>query len=284
MQPKVFQTAECEMKTKRFLQGERRKTILGELHNKVLGREIERTFKLKTDIDSSYIATVIYVKLQELPCKKTFSLLGVGIIRSIIVQTQYELAEQEPSFERKITVNLYEKEHAAVKIKSPPVRKYKKVKVKEERKFFVPYVDGKKPEEDIQDIFNENISKPLKEGDSWEKEKHQIFVEFNKNIFTIAINQIHVLHDKEYLTDTRHKVPLSRIEIEYQGTQQSDLSGTIPVKEGKKTARQDITKSDIKVEKEIIGQIRKISQSVLEICQNELCLLLMTVVLLLFGG
>src|SRR2546430_8691593 len=89
MQPSVFQTAEGGMKTLKFLQGERRKTILGELYNKVSGREIERTLKLKTERESSSLATVIYDQLKETARQETFSLLGVGIIRSIILQTQY---------------------------------------------------------------------------------------------------------------------------------------------------------------------------------------------------
>ncbi len=273
MQPDVFQTAECGMKTQKFLQGERRKTILGELYNKVSGREIERTFKLKTDRDSSSIATVIHDQLKETPRQETFSLLGVGILRSIILQTQYELDTHEPSSKRKITVNFYEKEQAAVKIKSPPVRKYKKVKVKEERKFFIPYIDGKKPERDIQAIFQENISHPLKEGNSWKKEKYQIFLQLKKNIFTIAISQIHLLQDKDDVRDIQSHVPLRRIEVEYQGTQ----SGNIPAKERKKRGKHDIVEEEGKVEKEIIRQTRKISQRVLEICENELCLSLIPV-------
>jgi hypothetical protein len=277
MQPSVFQTVEYGMKTTKFLQGERRKTVLGELCNKVAGKEIERTFKLKTDIDSSSIAKVIYDQLKSIPDNAAFYLLEVGIICSMIIQTQYELDEHEESFKRKITVNLYEKEQAAVKIKSPPIRKHKKVKVKEERKFLIPYIDGKKPEKDIQEIFEENVSKPLKEGNSWEKEKHQIFVEFNKNIFTIAISQIYMLQDKNNLRDMQSKVPLRRIEVEYQGTQWSDLTGNIPAQEGEKPGEQDIVEGEERMEKEIIRQIRKISQRVLEICENELCLSLITV-------
>src|SRR5437763_5515274 len=97
MEPSVFQTAECGMKTKKFLQGERRKTILGELHNKVSEREIERTFKLNTDIDSYSIARFIYDELKELPRKEPFFLLRIGIIRSIIIQTQYELNTHDKS-------------------------------------------------------------------------------------------------------------------------------------------------------------------------------------------
>src|SRR5579864_8507195 len=74
MQPRFFQTAECGMKTQRFLEGERKKTVLGELHNKVSEREIERTFKLQTSISSFCIANVIYDKLKELSCKDAFSL------------------------------------------------------------------------------------------------------------------------------------------------------------------------------------------------------------------
>ena len=207
MQPSVFQTVEGGMKTQKFLQGERRKTILGELHNKVSGREIERTFKLKTEKESSSIATVIYDKLQEIHRKEKFSLLEVGIIRSVILQTQYELDTHEPSFKRKITVNLYEKEQAAVKIKSPSVRRYKKVKVKEERKFFIPYIDGKKPENDIQEIFQENIPYPIKESNSWKKEKYQIFVQLKENIYTNAIIQIHLLQNNEYGRDLQSQDP-----------------------------------------------------------------------------
>ncbi len=277
MQPDVFQTAECGMKTQKFLQGERKKTILGELCNKVAGREIERTFKLKTDIDGSHIATVIYDQLKDIPDNETFSLLRIGIVRLIIIQTQYELDEHEQSFNKKITVNLYEKEHAAVKIKSPPVRKHKKVEVKEERKFLIPSINGKKPEKDIQEIFDENISKPLKEVNSWKKEKYQIFIESHQNVFTIAISQIYLLQDKDILGDIHSQVPLRRIEVEYQGTQYRDPSGNVPAEERKEPGKQDIIESDKKVEKEISRQIRKISHRVLEICKNELCLPLVTV-------
>jgi len=276
MQPSIFQTAKGEMKTKKFLQGERRETILGELYNKVWGREIEVTFKLETDIDSCYIAKVIYDKLKDVTGNAEFYPLEVGIIHSMIIQTQYELDEYDQSFKRKITVNLYEKEQVVVKIKSPPVRKYKKVKVKEERKFLIPYIDGKKPEKDIQEIFEENVSKPLKEGKSWRKEKCQIFLKFDNNIFTIAISQIDMLQDEDNLSGVEDKVSLRRIEVEYQGTQWSDLAGDIPANEREKPGKQDIVKADRRLEKEIIGQVRKISQKVLEICENELCLLLTT--------
>jgi hypothetical protein len=277
MQPSFFQTAECGMKTQKFLQGERRKTILGELYYKVSGREIERTFKPKTDMNSSHIATVIYDKLKDTSGKETFTLLEVGIIRSLIVQKLYELDEHEESFNTKVTVNLYGKEQAAVKLKSSPVRKHKKVKVKEERKFFIPYIDGKNLEKHIQEVFDENISKPLKEVISWEKEKYQIFVELNQNIFTIATSHIYILQDKDILIDIQSKVPLRRIEVEYQGTRCSDPSGNIPANERKKPGEQDTIESEEKVEKEISRQIRKISRRVLEICENEMCLPLVTV-------
>ena len=248
-------------------------TILGELYNKVLGREIERTFQFQTERDSSSIATGIYDQLKETPHQGTFSLLGVGILRSIILQTQYELDTHEPSFKRKITVNCYEKEQAAVKIKSPSVRKYKKVKVKEERKFFIPFVDGKKPEREIQAIFQENISHPLKEGNSWKKEKYQIFVQLKNNIFTIAISEVSLLQDKDDGRDIQREVTLRRIEVEYQGTQ----SGTLPAEESNKRGTHDIVEAEAKVEKEILKQTRKISQRVLEICENELCLSLLSI-------
>jgi hypothetical protein len=164
-----------------------------------------------------------------------------------------------------------------VKIKSPPVRKHKKVKVKEERKFLIPYIDGKKPEDDIQKILKENIPEPLKEGNSWEKEKYQIFVEVDKNIFTISVSQICMLQAKDDLIDDQSKVPLRRIEVEYQGTRCSDLSEDAQAKEQKKTGEQDIIEGEKKVETEIIRQIRKIAQRVLEICKNELCLPLIAV-------
>jgi hypothetical protein len=265
MQTSVLQTAEDGMMTQKFLQGERRKTILGELHNRVSGREIERTIKLKTDISSAYIARIIHDQLKEISHKETFSLLQVGIIHSIIIQTQYELDKHEKPFQKKITVSLYEKEQAAVKIKSPTVRQHKKVKVKEEKKYFIPYINGEKPERDILTVLDENISEPIKEGDSWKKEKYQIFIQFNKNIFTISVSQIHMLNHKNSLKDVQSKVPLRRIEVEYQGT----LRENAQVNEIKKTQKQDIIETDEQVEKEIIKQIRRISQRVLEICENE---------------
>ena len=277
MEPSVFQTAECGMKTKKFLQGERRKTILGELHNKVSEREIERTFKLNTDIDSYSIARFIYDELKELPRKEPFFLLRIGIIRSIIIQTQYELNTHDKSLKRKITVNLYEREQAAVKIKSPPIKKHKKVKVKAERKFFLPSVNGENPEKDIQEILDENVSEPLKESKSWKKEKYQIFIVFNENIFTISISQVHMLEDKDNLIADQSKVTLRRIEVEYQGAQWPDLSENVQAKERKQTEIQDIVEAEQKEEKEIIRQTRKISQRILEICENGLCLSLITV-------
>jgi hypothetical protein len=277
MQSGFFQTAEYGMKTRKFLQGNRKKTLLGELHNRVSAREIERTIKLETDISSFYIARVIYDKLKERACKETFDLLRFGIIRSIIIQTQYELEIHEETFKRKIILNLYEKEQAAIKIKSPPVRTHKKVKVKEESKFFIPYINGKKPDKDIQEVFEENISRPLKEGNSWEKEKYQIFVECGNNIFTISVSQIYMLQVKDDLLDGQSKVPLRRIEVEYQGTRCSDLSGNVQTEEGKESEKPDVVEVEKKVEKEIIKQTRKISQRVLGICKNELCLPLITV-------
>lgn len=274
MQNSVVQTAESGMKTQKFLQGARRKTILGELHNKVAGREIERTFKLQIEESSFCIAKLIYGKLKEISLEEPFYLLRVGIIQSIITQTQYELEEYEQSFRTKIILNLYEKEQAAVKIKSPPVRKHKKVKVKEERKFFLPSVDGRKPERDIQEIFRENISHPLKEGNSWKKEKYQIFVKMNSNIFTIAISQREMLKVNNNGNDRQDEFPLRRIEIEYQGTQWSDLSEPVQAKEREQPGQQESTEVGIQVEKEIIRQIRKISQKVLKICENEWCSLL----------
>lgn len=274
MQNSVVQTAESGMKTQKFLQGARRKTILGELHNKVAGREIERTFKLQIEESSFCIAKLIYGKLKEISLEEPFYLLRVGIIQSIITQTQYELEEYEQSFRTKIILNLYEKEQAAVKIKSPPVRKHKKVKVKEERKFFLPSIDGRKPERDIQEIFRENISHPLKEGNSWKKEKYQIFVKMNSNIFTIAISQREMLKVNNNGNDRQDEFPLRRIEIEYQGTQWSDLSEPVQAKEREQPGQQESTEVGIQVEKEIIRQIRKISQKVLKICENEWCSLL----------
>ena len=265
MYQSVFQTAEGGMNSARFLQGERRKTILGELYNKVSGREIERTLKLKTERESSSIATAIYDRLRENPCDEPFSILGVGIIRSIILQTPYELDTHELSYKRKVTVNSYEREQIAVKIKSPPVRKHKKVKVKEERKFFIPYIDGKKPERDIQAVFQENISHPLKEGSSWRKEKYQIFVQMKSNIFTIAISQLSPLQSTDDERDIQSQV--RKIEVEYQGT----LSGTLPTKQGNKREKLDSVEAEEKVEKKIVKQTRKISQRVLEICESELC-------------
>lgn len=258
------------MSTKKFLQGERRMTILGELYNKVVGREIERTFKLTTDINSSHIARVIYDKLKETSAKNLFSLIQVGIIRSIIEQKQYELGKHEYPFNIKITVNSYEKEHKIVKIKSPPVRKYKKVKVKEEIKFIISSSDSRKSEEIIQEVFSENFAKPLKEGNSWKKEKYQIFIEIDKNIFTIAVSQMYMLQDHDDLIDVQSTAPLIRVEVEYQGTQSSDLSENVQAEERQKAGKQELIGLDFKVEKEIIEQIRKISQRVLEICEDEL--------------
>jgi hypothetical protein len=277
MQPELFQTAECEMKTPKFLQGARRKTILGELYNKVPEREIERTFKIETDLNSYCIARSIYDKLKEKPEKALFSLLHLGIIRLIIIQTHYELEAHKEAFDRKITVNLYEKEQAAVKIKSSTVIKHKKVKVTEERKFFIPSINGKKPEDDIQAVLQENIPDSLKEGNSWRKEKYQIFVELNKNIFTISVSQVHMLPEKEDSIDVQSKVSLRRIEVEYQGTQWSDPSEIVQVQEENFPDKQDTIESEKKAEKGISRQIRKISHRVLEICKNELCLSLVTV-------
>lgn len=277
MQASVLQIAECGIKTRKFLQGEIRKTIIGELHNKVAGREIERTFKFQTDRNSLFIAEIIYDKLAETSRKEKFSLLQIGVICSNVLQTQYEFEETEKPLKRKVTVNLYGKEQAAVKIKSPTVRKHKKVKVKEEIKFFIPCINGKMPEKSIQAILDENISNPIKEGYSWEREKHQIFIEFNKNIFTIAVSQVHMLEDKEDFVESQRNGSLRRIEVEYQGTQWSALSENVQANESKNLEEQDIIELEEKVEKEISKQIRKISRRVVEICTSELCLPLITV-------
>jgi hypothetical protein len=277
MQSELFQTAVCELQTQKFLQGARKKTILGVLHNKASEREIERTFKLATDLPGSYIARVIYNKLKENPDKVTFSLVQVGIIHLIITQTLYELETHEASFDRKITVSLYEQEQAAVKIKSSTATKHKKVKVTEERKFLLPYINGQKPENDIQAILQENIPNPLKPGNSWQKEKYQIFVELNKNVFTISVSQLHMLPEKEHSMDVQGEFLLRKIEVEYQGTHYTDPSETVQTQEDHNPGIQDLAEPEKKLEKKISRQIRKISHRILEICENELCLSLLTV-------